>query len=112
MNNTFLLNLLNNKSVDTDKIFVIPISGFVSGIWLIPDKHKSNRVDFWNFHENYGCERPNPKPIKGTEHIIQELNDNRVITDAQMKTLIEMGLDNTSGISSTLYKDETIGRII
>lgn len=75
-NNTFLLNLLTNKSVDQDKIFVIPTNGFMlSAIWLKPDKHKSQRVDFWNFYEDYGCTYEKPQPAKGTEDIAHELDE-------------------------------------
>lgn len=58
---TFLLNLLQNKEVDTSTIFIVPTGGMVSGIWLLPEYHKSNRVDFWNFHEDFGTVYKRPE---------------------------------------------------
>lgn len=59
--NAFLLRLLSDKNIDNHKIFVIPTSGFTSGIWLVPETHKSQAVDFWNFFEDYGIEYKKPK---------------------------------------------------
>lgn len=49
---SFLMNLLLTEKVNQSSIFVIPTTG-ISGIWLDPGNHKSNRVDFWNFFEDY-----------------------------------------------------------
>lgn len=53
-NNSFLMNLLQNSNVEKHTIFIIPCSDFVNGIWLWKYTHKSSRVDFWNFYEEYG----------------------------------------------------------
>lgn len=48
--NAFLMNLLQNSNVNKHTIFIIPCyGGFVSGIWLWKNTHKSSHVDFWNF---------------------------------------------------------------
>ena len=174
-NRELCLELLQNPKVDNHSIFIIPVTGgFVQGIWLIPDGHKSDRVDFWNFHEDYGKEYVRPKLSETTKKIVAEIEDQRgsdtkygwlspdgryfhcnyqghaslahdicfgfietnnaeqyleehgwckifkplgdkkycvyiggkhVITDAQMKKLIELGLDDAKGVSAMLVKE-------
>ena len=156
------------------EIFVIPCSGFVSGIWLWKNTHKSSRVDFWNFYEDYGTEYKAPDIKEENKKVLHELHEknsdntkygwispdgkyfhcgyqghialankicfgmvdtnnaeyyleehgwckiykslfedkyhvyvggNYVITDAQMKTLINLGLDNAEDLSKMLYKE-------
>jgi len=72
-NNSFLMNLLQNSEVDKHTIFIIPCSGFVSGIWLWKDTHKSSRVDFWNFHEDYGVEYKAPVIKEENKAVLHEL---------------------------------------
>lgn len=174
-NNTFLMNLLQNSNVNKHTIFIIPCcSGFVSGIWLWRDTHRSGRVDFRNFFDDYGTVYKPPavkEENKQTLHELHEKNDdgtkygwispdgnyfhcgyqghialayeicfgmvntdnaeryleehgwckiykslfednyhvyvggNYVITDAQMKRLIELGLDNAEDLSKMLCKE-------
>lgn len=175
--NLFLMNLLQDSKVNKHSIFVIPCSGFVTGIWLWKYTHKSSRIDFWNFFEEYGeeykapvikdenkstlhelDERNNPDTKYGwispegkyfhcgyqghialadricfgiidtdnAEHYLEEhgwckiykslfeekyhvyVGSRYVITDAQMKTLIELGLDDADDLSKMLCKDKEI----
>lgn len=74
-NNTFLMNLLQNSKVDKHTIFIIPCSGFVSDIWLWRDTHKSSRVDFWNFYEDYGKEYIKPEVKEENKKILHEIHE-------------------------------------
>lgn len=74
----FGLNLLNNPNVNNHTIFIIPCSGFIEGVWLSRHTHKSGRVDFWNFFEDYGT--PYVPPVvkeenKDTLQTLHERND-------------------------------------
>lgn len=171
-----LMNLLMNNKVDKHTIFIIPTSSILGGIWLWAQTHKSDRVDFYNFYEDFGTKYVKPKvkdELKDTlteieekksnnfktkygwisptgkyfhcgyqghinlaseicfgmidtdnperyleEHgwckIYKSLFDNEysvyvggnyTITDAQMKTLIELGLDKAKHLSSMLVKE-------
>lgn len=71
---SFLMNLLLTEKVNQSSIFVIPTTG-ISGIWLDPGNHKSNRVDFWNFFEDYGLTYTKPVPKKGTEAPLREIQE-------------------------------------
>lgn len=173
-NRVFLMNLLKNPDVNKHTIFVIPCSGFTSGIWLWKDTHKSSHVDFWNFYEDYGTTYEAPvasEEDKDVLHEIHERNDdntkygwispdgdyfhcgyqghvplanqicfgmvktnnaehyleehgwckiykslfeddyhvyvggNYTITDAQMKVLIDLGLDKAKDLSKMLCKE-------
>lgn len=170
----FLLNLLTNDRVDKHTIFIIPVSSIFSGIWLWTKSHKSSRVDFNRFHEEYGTKYVAPKVDKSQEKNLQEIyekssdhtkygwispngkyfhcgyqghsklaynicfgladtddpelylenngwckiyksmfedsyhvyvGDNYVITNQQMETLINLGLDNAKDLSKMLIKD-------
>lgn len=172
--NAFLLNLMSNSEVNQHSIFVIPVNGILAGIWLLPETHKGNRVNFYQFHEDYGTVYKPPKVNDDNKRFLDNYNDkygdetkygwispegryfhcdyqghialaDRIcfgmtdninseryleehgwckifkplghkryavyvgdkytITDAQMRTLIDLGLDNAYGISSMLYKD-------
>lgn len=171
---TFLMNLLQNPKADKHTIFIIPCSGFVSGIWLWKDTHKSSRVDFWDFHKEYGTKYKPPVVKEENKEVLNELHERKsnhtkygwispegkyfhcgyqghsslagkicfgmietdnaeryleehgwckiykslleddyhvyvggsyVITDAQMKKLIELNLDNAKDISEMLCKE-------
>lgn len=173
-NNNFLLNLLQNHDVNKHSIFIIPCSGLISGIWLWKYTHKSSRVDFWNFFEEYGTEYIPPVMKEENKDTLKELyeknSDNTkygwispdgkyyhcgyqghvaladkicfgmvetdnaelyleehgwckvykslfednykvyvggkyTISDAQMKTLIRLGLDNADDLSKMLCKE-------
>lgn len=175
--NSFLMNLLQDPTVNKHSIFIIPCSGFISGIWLWKYTHKSSHIDFWNFFEEYGeeykapiikdenkstlyelDERYNDNTKYGwispegkyfhcgyqghisladricfgvidtdnAEHYLEEhgwckiykslfeekyhiyIGGKYVITDAQMKTLIDLGLDGAEDLSKMLCKDEEI----
>lgn len=73
--NAFLLNLLYDENVNNHTIFIIPVNAIFSGIWLMPDTHKSNRVNFNKFFEDIGTVYAPPK-VKG-EHkpIIEKVNE-------------------------------------
>lgn len=75
-NNTLLLNLLTNEKVDNHTIFIIP-TNFISGIWLTPDTHKSQRVDFWNFYKDYGTSYIKPTTTEENQKITKEINEKR-----------------------------------
>lgn len=173
--NDYGMKLLCNKDVDAHSIFIIPTSGFIQGIWLQPENHKSRSVDFWNFHEDLGIKYEKPKLDKDQQKIVDEINEKtsentkygwispegryfhcgyqghialadricfgmtdtnnaeryleekgwckiykplleeqysvyvgekHVITDAQMKTLIGLGLENAKHLSEMLCKDK------
>ena len=173
--NAFLMNLLQNSNVNKHTIFIIPCyGGFVSGIWLWKNTHKSSHVDFWNFFVDYGMPYKPPVEIEENKSLLHELHEknsdntkygwispdgkyfhcgyqghvtlannicfgmvdtdnsefyleehgwckiykslfeeqyhvyvgnNCVITDAQMKKLIELGLDNAKDLSKMLCKE-------
>lgn len=71
---SFLMNLLLNEKVNQSSIFVIPTTG-ISGIWLDSSSHKSNRVDFWNFFEDYGLTYTKPVPKKEAEAPLREIQE-------------------------------------
>lgn len=73
--NTFLMNLLQNNNVRKHSIFVIPCSGFISGIWLWRKTHKSSHVDFWNFHKDYGTEYSSPLINDKDKEILHEIHE-------------------------------------
>lgn len=50
----FISELISRKGVDLHSVFVIPAFAIFSGTWLDTDTHKSQRVDFGNFFEDYG----------------------------------------------------------
>lgn len=171
---SFLMNLLLNEKVKQSSIFVIPTSSFVSGIWLDKESHKSNRVDFWKFFEDYGSTYTKLIPKKDAEVQLQEIHERHsddtkygfispegkyyhcgyqghaalsdqicfgmvetnnsehylethgwckiykplsydtysiymdgesVLTEAQMKTLFELGLENAKDLSKMMVKD-------
>lgn len=72
--NSFLLELMQNKNIDPKSIFIIPTS-FISGIWLFPKFHKSNRVDFWNFFEDYDYDYKKSKLSDKSKRILKEVSD-------------------------------------
>lgn len=76
--NSFLLELIQNKKVNPKSVFIIPTS-FVSGIWLFPKFHKSNRVDFWNFFEDYGYNYKKPKLSDKSKRILKEVNNSKKV---------------------------------
>lgn len=174
--NAFLMELMQTSGVNLDSIFIVPTGSILGGIWLFPDSHKSDRVDFWNFQEDYGQKYTPVQKNETTEHVLSEIEkekdrtvnskygfispdgryfhcdfqghynlaskicfglietsnperyledhgwckiynpissnsrydiyvgENHVITDAQMKTLIHMGLDHTPSLSDMLRK--------
>ena len=71
-----LMNLLKKSWVDRHKIFIVPLN-MVSGIWLCPDTHKSQRVDFWDFYKDYGTEYKAPELDETSKKVIEELKDQR-----------------------------------
>lgn len=171
--NTILLKLMKNRNVDNNTIFIVPTNGFIQGIWLFPDTHKSKRVDFYNFYDDFGIVYEKPKADEESKMIIESINENKntkygwispagkyfhcdyqghsdladkicfgmidtlnaeryleesgwckiykplfkgsysvyvggkhTITANQMKTLIEMQLDNADGVSDMLNKED------
>lgn len=173
----FGMELLTNKHIDPHTIFIIPTHSILSGLWLAPEKHKSNRVDFFRFYEDFGTPYEKPKISRENEEFVKKkkvesdtkygfispdgryfhcgyqghsnLADNicfgmvetnnperyleehgwckifkslfhdkysvyvggkHTLTDAQMKTLIRMELDNAEGISEALCKESDVER--
>lgn len=169
--NAFILNLMSDTSVDNNSVFVIPTNGIFAGIWLVPETHRSRRVDFYNFYKDFGIIYKAPDVNKTNQKILanhedkygdntkygwispegryfhcdyqghialadkicfgmtdalnseryleehgwckvfKPLGDRRysvyvgdkyTITDAQMKTLIDLGLDHAYGLSEML----------
>lgn len=77
--NGFLTELLIKDSVDNHTIFIIPANGFLSGIWLWYKSHKSNRVDFFNFFEDFGIPYKSPKIREKADIIAKEIDENNTI---------------------------------
>lgn len=76
----FCLNLLTNQTVDKHSIFIIPINGFIEGIWLWYKTHKNNRVDFFNFFDDLGVAYEPPKHDKKNDEVLKEIHE-RHFTD-------------------------------
>lgn len=72
--NGFLMELLQSVEVDHRTIFIIPTT-MMEGIWLVPDSHKSNRVDFYHFFEDYGIPYVCPRFSEQTKKVVQELEE-------------------------------------
>lgn len=73
--NSMCMNLLLNPDVDNHTIFVIPCCSIISGIWLWKDTHKSSRVDFWNFYEDYGKKYEAPAVKEESKKILHEIHE-------------------------------------
>lgn len=67
----FGMELLTNKKIDPHTIFIIPEHSILSGLWLSPDTHKSKRVDFFHFHEDFGKPYKKPKISKENEEFVR-----------------------------------------
>ncbi len=74
--NEFGMQLLMNSKVSDHSIFIIPCNT-VAAIWVQPQNHKSNRVDFLDFFEDFGTKYKAPKPTKETNTIAQELHERK-----------------------------------
>ena len=74
--NDFLLELMQNPDVAQRTIFIIPIL-MTEGIWLFPKFHKSNRVDFYHFFEDYGAPYTRPEVSRQTTQIVNEIEAKR-----------------------------------
>ena len=72
---SFGLNLLDDPNVNNHTIFIIPCSGFIEGIWLSRHTHKSGRVDFWNFYEDYGTPYVPPVVKEENKDTLQTLHE-------------------------------------
>lgn len=83
---SFLMNLLLDEKVNQSSIFVIPTTG-ISGIWLDSGSHKSNRVDFWNFFEDYGSTYTKPVPKKEQKLRCEKFRNVIVITQSMVLSL-------------------------
>lgn len=75
--NDFLMNLMQTSDVKKRSIFIVPCIGFVSGIWLFPETHKGNRVDFWNFFEDYDMTYQPPEIKPENRTILHEVHERR-----------------------------------
>lgn len=74
--NDFLLELIQNPNVTQRTIFIIPLI-MAEGIWLFPKFHKSNRVDFYHFFEDYGTPYTRPEVSEQTAQIVNEIEEKR-----------------------------------
>lgn len=72
----FLLELIQNPNVTQRTIFIIPLI-MTEGIWLFPKFHKSNRVDFYHFFEDYGTPYTRPEVSERTAQIVNEIKAKR-----------------------------------
>lgn len=71
--NAFCYNLLVNDAVDKHTIFIIPTTAVLGGIWLWYQTHKSNRVDFYNFFEDFGTKYKIPEVLEESKEILEEV---------------------------------------
>lgn len=74
-NSAFSLTLLRNPDVNKHSIFLIPCTGFVGGVWLWKFTHKSSRIDFWHFFEEYGTEYHKPEGTDEDKKILKEIHE-------------------------------------
>ena len=72
---SFGMELLTNKNVDKHTIFIIPESSIFSGLWLVPETHKSNRVDFFHFHEDIGIKYEKPKVSEKAKELTEKYEE-------------------------------------
>lgn len=73
--NGFLYNLMLNENIDNSKIFIVPSGSILAGIWLDTQSHKSNRVDFFHFLEDYNENYVKPTIPESFEKVEQELKE-------------------------------------
>ena len=73
--NTFLFDLMYDDDVNKRSIFITPLNQIFSSIWLFPETHKSNRVDYFNFHEDFGVVYEPPKVNEEIQKMIDEYED-------------------------------------
>lgn len=66
--NGYLLDLMQRPEINLHSIFIMP-TNFISGIWLYPKSHKSNRVDFGDFFKDYGQEYVAPEISERSKQI-------------------------------------------
>lgn len=69
--NAFLLELMQRSDINLHSIFIIPTE-LLNGIWLWHKTHKSSRVDFWNFYEDYGMVYKEPVINETTKKIMDK----------------------------------------
>lgn len=74
--NGILLELIQDPDAKKETIFIVPTT-MMEGIWLFPDFHKTKRVDFYRFFEDYGSQYVRPKLSENTMQIIEEVNEKR-----------------------------------
>lgn len=86
--NDFLMNLMQTSDVKKRSIFIVPCIGFVSGIWLFPETHKGNRVDFWNFFEDYDMTYQPPEIKPENRTILHEVHERRNTDLSRQKGVI------------------------
>ncbi|MGF7009753.1 hypothetical protein M2146_000264 [Lachnospiraceae bacterium PF1-22] len=75
--NAFLMNLMRNPKIDWHTIFIIPTNGFVCGIWLSSKTHKSSRVNWFDFFDDFGMKYKKPEVSEEVKRLIQEENEKR-----------------------------------
>lgn len=71
--NAFCYELLLNPSVDKHTIFIIPCNAIFGAIWLWPKNHKSSRVDFYDFFNDFGEKYIAPEVPEHAKAILEEV---------------------------------------
>ena len=116
--NEFLLELMQRDQINLHSIFIIPTNSILGAIWLWSKTHKSSKVDFWNFFDDYGMKYEKPAPNKTTQKVLDELHG-VVKTDAIKayertgkladlpKDLVRKRLDAQAAFSGDLSKTTT-----
>ena len=75
----FLMDLVKryDKGVSLHSIFIMPTNGFLGALWLWTKTHKSHRVDFYKFFEDYGEEYTPPEISKESKEYAAEVHEKR-----------------------------------
>ena len=71
----FMLDLFQNPNVDNHTIFFMPTSAIMGAIWGWGKSHKSNRVNFSKFFEDYGTPYVKPVPKEDNNKILREIHE-------------------------------------
>lgn len=73
----FLLELMQRPRINLHSIFIIPCNGIMGAIWLWNKTHKSSRVDFFEFFEEYGTIYEPPTVNETTQRVLDKCEQER-----------------------------------
>ena len=75
----FLMDLVKryDKGVNLHSIFFTPTNAILGSLWLWEKSHKSGRVDYYHFFEDYGEEYTPPEISKESKEYAEEVHEKR-----------------------------------